>query len=272
MSIFDFKKISNYKKGNKLIYNIRKLEFLIDKKLIKSKNEDFIKTTNKLKNYCSVIKDSSKLYNTSIKLINCLKSPKISSLSKIRYEIMDICKISYCENDFENYYNFNSYNIDKMNFNISVLLSDIRSPFNIGSIIRSSECFGFKKVFLYGISNEAPQKKISKSSKFAENFLDIVNINDNNFEETIKTFDYIIGIETGKDSSSLNTIHKENLSQFSNILIIMGNEEFGISEELKKHLDKKIIIPMIGNKNSLNVSNAFAIIAYKFLELNYEDL
>jgi len=54
------------------------------------------------------------------------------------------------------------------------------------------------------------------------------------------------------------------------ILIIMGNEEFGINTDIINLTDFKTIIPMYGVKNSLNVSNAFSIVCSKMRELEQE--
>ena len=152
--------------------------------------------------------------------------------------------------------------------NVSVLLSDINDPHNVGAIIRSAVAFDIKDIFLK--KNRSPQDT-QTVAKVASGGLDKVNIyNFGNSGITFKTLKkkgwYIIGLEPNT-KYTLNTIRKEKF-HFDKILIIMGSESSGISPFIKKNCDILIKIPInSGNINSLNVSCAAAITFYQINNL-----
>jgi 23S rRNA (guanosine2251-2'-O)-methyltransferase len=141
-----------------------------------------------------------------------------------------------------------------------IILDDIRSPFNIGSIFRSSECLGVREIALCGISPKPDSIKVKKTSM---NTCDLVSwryfgdtktaIN----EYKLKGYE-IYAVETLNKSIPVNEIILSGKNAF-----IFGNEEFGIAGEILNLCDGFIEIPMYGIKNSLNVANAFSIVAYE---------
>jgi tRNA G18 (ribose-2'-O)-methylase SpoU len=143
--------------------------------------------------------------------------------------------------------------------NIKLLLDNIRSPHNVGSIIRTCECFGIEEIILTGITPSAENNaKIKKTAmgcnaknSYAQNAHDVIM----HYKE--KGFK-IYAIEKTKKSICVDGIKIEIPS-----IIILGNEEFGISKEILSLSDMILHIDLLGFKNSLNVSVACGIVLYE---------
>ncbi len=162
-----------------------------------------------------------------------------------------------------------------MNKKVHVLLPDIRSAYNVGSVFRSADCFGIEKIYLsgttplpvdrFGRSNSGPQKEISKTALGAEKDILWEYVDDlNKFIRNKKRDGFtIISIEQDKNSISPEDFIKIGRGDsIRNILIIFGNEVNGIDKKILKKSDYIIEIPMKGNKESLNVSVCAGLIMY----------
>ena len=150
---------------------------------------------------------------------------------------------------------------------ICLLLHNIRSAHNVGSIFRTAEATGVSKIYLSGYT-PAPmdrfgrmRKDITKVSLGAEKDVEWETVGD--IRELIKNFKKvkIVAVEQDKRSISYKDIKLDN-----NILLIFGNEVDGIEKEILDLCDQIIEIPMHGKKESLNVSVATGIILYSLLE------
>lgn len=147
------------------------------------------------------------------------------------------------------------------NSNLSILLDNLRAPYNVGSILRSAEAFHADKVLLCGITPGRENAKVIRTSMNAS----IPTIRYKNSIEAICAYQKegyaVIAIE--------KTSRSNNLTQFSlpktttKHLIVFGNEEFGLSDELLCLADFTLHIPLFGRKNSLNVSVAAGIALYQ---------
>ncbi|MFH1325970.1 MAG: TrmH family RNA methyltransferase [Candidatus Falkowbacteria bacterium] len=149
-----------------------------------------------------------------------------------------------------------------------VILNNIRSIYNVGSIFRTADAVSAKKIYLCGITpapidrfglvNKALAKVAlgaEKSVKWEKNSSTITVI------DSLKKKGYIIMIiEQDKKSISLFDLPKYKLGK--NIAIIMGSEVDGLSKAILKKADQIVEIPMLGKKESLNVSVAFGIVVY----------
>ena len=154
---------------------------------------------------------------------------------------------------------------------IILILHNIRSVFNVGSIFRTAEGFGVKKIYLSGytpsINTGLPhvQKKISnslhKTALGAEKLIDSEYVDDVEklINELKKSDVKVIGLEQDTNSTLLpnldNNLHK--------IALLLGEEVNGITPELRKLCDELIEIPMFGQKESFNVSVATGIALYQ---------
>ena len=144
---------------------------------------------------------------------------------------------------------------------ISILVENIRSVHNVGSIFRTADGFGAEKIYLTGYTAHPPREDLHKTALGAE---DVVPWefyeNPTNAAEAIKKQGIaLILIEQTHDSKSIYELK----FQFP-ICFIVGNEVRGVSEELSKLADIHVELPMRGIKQSLNVSVAAGVVGYEF--------
>jgi len=146
-----------------------------------------------------------------------------------------------------------------------ILVPNLRSGHNVGSIIRTAECFGFSQIHLSGYTPSVDNKALQSASMGTEKWISIKKWE--TFQDFFKHLDSkysIIGLETSE-----NSVFMENFHWPKNGVLILGNEELGLSPNLIAKCDNLVKIPLFGKKESLNVANAFSIIAYeirKFFE------
>ena len=140
-----------------------------------------------------------------------------------------------------------------------IICDNIRSLENIGSIFRTADALGATKVFLTGICGKPPHSKISKTALGAENNIDwehhwqIWRIIDKLKKEKVN----IVALEQTKKSIS----YLKFKPKFP-LALVLGNEIKGVSKSVLKKSDKIIHLPMMGQKESLNVSVSFGIAGY----------
>jgi len=157
--------------------------------------------------------------------------------------------------------NLNCSNTGHNGFN--VLLEDIRSLWNVGSIFRTADAIAVSKIYLCGITGCPPRSEISKTALGAEQdipwtympfALDAINI-------LKKAGTTIFGLERNDQSVDLVTFLKKQ-SIKKPFCLVVGNEVAGLSPEIIQSCDYLCELPMKGKKESLNVASAFAIAAY----------
>ncbi len=150
-----------------------------------------------------------------------------------------------------------------MQKDIYVLIHNIRSLYNVGSIFRTSDGAKIKKIYISGYTGTPPQKEISKTAINATNFIEWEYIKDPMvIIKKLKMRDVqIIALEQHKNSINYKYFKTER-----SICIVVGNEITGISNDILKECDSILEIPMYGKKTSLNVSVAFGICVYKLRE------
>ena len=145
---------------------------------------------------------------------------------------------------------------------IHIVLDNIRSVFNVGSIFRSADGAGsVEKIYLCGITANIDNPKLEKTALGATEM-----IKSEHFDTTEDALELIKGIkipiysvEIGEDAKNFQSIKYPN-----ELAIVFGHEKKGISDEiLEKYTDKKIMIPMRGMKESLNVANCATAILYE---------
>lgn len=147
---------------------------------------------------------------------------------------------------------------------IVVILYNIRSGFNVGNILRTSEFLAIKKIIGIGYTPLPPHPDVVKASLMAEKNLIISR--SFSLQKTISSFKKenfkIIAIEQSKNSIPYFQFRKK----FRKIALILGNELKGIPQKYLNICDYVLEIPRLGKvKESLNVANAFAIIASYFV-------
>lgn len=150
-----------------------------------------------------------------------------------------------------------------------VILHNIRSAYNVGSIFRTADAVGAKKVYLCGITPSpldrfgAFRREFSKVSLGAEQYLPWEKCNDiSRLIAKLKKDGYrIFAVEQSKRATPLYRI-KLSKKELERTALILGEEVRGIHDALLKKADNIIEIPMFGKKESLNVSVAFGIAAF----------
>lgn len=134
---------------------------------------------------------------------------------------------------------------------IKIYLDNIRSAHNVGSILRTAECFATGTLVFAQNTPFIDHPAIKKTAMGTELFVPAEKMSLNTSLPTP-----VIALETAENALPLH--HYLFPDTFT---LILGNEEFGISEEMQKQADLFLTIPLSGRKNSLNVANAFAIVA-----------
>jgi len=141
-----------------------------------------------------------------------------------------------------------------------VVLDNLRSALNVGSILRTCDAFGIKEVYFCGITPLIGNKKVLKTSLGAENNIKACEFNSTP-EAIIKAKEkgyQVVGLELSEESINLKNYKKEK-----RVALVVGNEVSGLGPEVLNICDKLVKIPMIGTKESLNVSVAFGIAVYQ---------
>lgn len=150
-----------------------------------------------------------------------------------------------------------------------VVLNNIRSLYNVGSIFRTADGAGVEKIYLCGITPEPfdrfgkPRPQFVKVSLGAERFVPWEHVASASvLLRRLKKEGYsIFAIEQAEYSVPHKTVRLGE-KDLEKLAVVLGNEVEGLSPAILKLADKVIEIPMNGKKESLNVSVAFGIIAY----------
>ncbi len=152
-----------------------------------------------------------------------------------------------------------------------VILDNIRSMHNVGSIFRTADAADVEKIILCGITPGPldkygrPNSRVTKVSLGAEEFVKWEHA-----ESTSATIDALKkqdpAIEIYAVELHPDAVNYKELTVFnpSHSVLILGGEVDGLSSNILKRTTNILKIPMLGRKESLNVSVAFGIIAYHF--------
>ncbi len=135
--------------------------------------------------------------------------------------------------------------------NISIYLDNLRSAFNVGSILRTTEAFRLGKVCFRGTTPTDTNLKVQKTSMCT---YDKVTCVQNALLADLPR--PLIALETAPDAPSVF-----DYAFPDTFTLMLGNEEYGLSKEALSQADVIVRIPLYGFKNSLNVASAFSITA-----------
>jgi 23S rRNA (guanosine2251-2'-O)-methyltransferase len=148
---------------------------------------------------------------------------------------------------------------------VVVVLDNIRSGMNVGSVFRTCDAFKFQKLYLTGITAQPPHKEILKTAIGASESVEWAYMTD--VKEAINHLKSegftIVGVEQTNQSIELQSysVHKD-----LKYAIVLGNEVEGISDEIIQDIDIAIEIPQYGTKHSLNVSVCGGIVMWHFAQ------
>ncbi|WP_417799178.1 RNA methyltransferase [Tenacibaculum sp.] len=144
---------------------------------------------------------------------------------------------------------------------IIVVLDNIRSLNNVGSVFRTSDAFLIEKIYLCGITATPPNKEIHKTAlgatesvewEYVENTVDLV---EKLQAESVK----VLSIEQAENSTMLDTFTPETTQKYA---VVFGNEVKGVQQEVVSASDRCIEIPQLGTKHSLNISVSCGVVLW----------
>ncbi|MBT8296886.1 MAG: RNA methyltransferase [Maribacter sp.] len=142
-----------------------------------------------------------------------------------------------------------------------VILDNIRSLNNIGSVFRTADAFLVEKIYLCGITARPPHKDIRKTAlgatesvawEYRKDTLDLVL-------ELKKEGCQVVAIEQAEDALMLNEFSTESGLKYA---LVFGNEVKGVSQEVVNVSDKVLEIPQYGTKHSLNIAVSAGIVVW----------
>jgi len=151
-----------------------------------------------------------------------------------------------------------------------VILDNVRSMHNIGSIFRTSDGFAIEKIYLCGITAQPPHREIEKTALGATQSIEWAYSADvcDSINE-LKSDGYtIIAIEQAENSTMLNNYDPDNSMKYA---LIFGNEVNGVSDQAMNLIDTCLEIPQFGTKHSFNIVVSVGIVLWDFfakLKLN----
>ena len=144
---------------------------------------------------------------------------------------------------------------------VTLVLDNVRSEMNVGSVFRTADAFLIERICLCGITPQPPKSEIHKTALGAEE-----SVSWQYYPTTLAAIDqlkddgYLIcSIEQVHDSVSLERFTIDNGKK---VAIVLGNEVKGVSQEVVDASDKCVEIPQEGTKHSLNISCCAAIVMW----------
>lgn len=154
---------------------------------------------------------------------------------------------------------------------IVIVLDNVRSLNNIGSVFRTSDAFLIEAVYLCGITATPPHRELHKTALGAEDSVAweyfektedaIAKLQDNGFG--------IFAVEQAENSTSLEAFKMDSEKKYA---LVFGNEVKGVQQKIVSLADGCIEIPQFGTKHSFNISVSCGIVLWDlFSKLNYSN-
>ncbi len=144
-----------------------------------------------------------------------------------------------------------------------IILDNIRSLNNIGSVFRTADAFLIEKIYLCGITAKPPHKDIQKTALGATESVDWEYV-----ENTVELIEklkregvFVISIEQTDGSVSLKDYSLQKVQKYA---IIFGNEVKGVQQKVVNESDLVVEIPQFGTKHSLNISVSVGVVVWDF--------
>ena len=142
-------------------------------------------------------------------------------------------------------------------FNVTVVLDQVRSPYNVGSVLRLIDNFGFRRLVHNSEWLRLDHPQLYRSARGCQKWIPVEFkpelVNWVNSEKLP-----VIGLETSPEAVNINRWKPEKAC-----ILILGNEAYGIADELLKCCKTLVKIPMFGFKKSMNLHNTLAIAGYR---------
>lgn len=144
-----------------------------------------------------------------------------------------------------------------------IILDNVRSLNNIGSVFRTADAFLVEKIYLCGITATPPHKDIRKTAlgatasvvwEYRENTVNLID--DLKFEGYT-----VLALEQTENAKMLNTFVVDKRKKYA---LIFGNEVKGVSQEAVDRCDTVVEIPQFGTKHSLNIAVSVGVVVWDF--------
>lgn len=149
-----------------------------------------------------------------------------------------------------------------------IVLDDIRSLHNIGSVFRTADAFLIEKIYLCGITAQPPHKEIHKTALGATETVaweynkDVLEVITQLQKEEVSVW----AVEQVENAVYLNDFVPQQNKKHA---IVFGNEVKGVSQKAIQLCNGSIEIPQLGTKHSLNISVSAGIVVWDIFQKNY---
>lgn len=153
---------------------------------------------------------------------------------------------------------------NKKKIPLVVVLDDVRSLNNVGSVFRTSDAFGIDKIFLCGITGTPPHREINKTAlgatesvswEYTEDILGLI--------DQLKNIGFqIVAVEQVDTSVKLQNFKPGPTDKLA---FIFGNEAFGVKDSVIASSDLCLEIPQFGTKHSLNIAVSFGVVIWDYV-------
>lgn len=147
-----------------------------------------------------------------------------------------------------------------------VVLDDVRSMHNVGSVLRTADAFRLEAVWMCGITGTPPHAEIHKTALGAED-----NVDWRYFENALEAVKKlkeegveVLAVEQAEGSTMLQDFKPNPSRRYA---LVLGNEVKGVHQEVIDLCDGCLEIPQRGTKHSMNVSVAAGIVIYHFVSV-----
>lgn len=148
---------------------------------------------------------------------------------------------------------------------VVIVLDNVRSLNNVGSVFRTADAFLLKGIYLCGITAQPPHRDITKTALGATESVDWQY-----FERTTEAIQYlkqqgytIVAIEQADESVMLNDFQPESDKPLA---VVFGHEVHGVSDEVVAMADGVVEIPQFGTKHSLNISVSAGVVLWDLFQ------
>jgi 23S rRNA (guanosine2251-2'-O)-methyltransferase len=147
---------------------------------------------------------------------------------------------------------------------VIVVLENIRSAYNVGSVFRTSDAFLIQAIYIIGYSAKPPHKEIKKTALGAED-----TVSWKYFKTSAEALDAlraegysVLAVEQAEGSRLLHTFQLEPADK---IAVVFGNEVTGVEQSTIALCDGCIEIPQLGMKHSLNIATAAGVVLWELV-------
>ena len=147
-------------------------------------------------------------------------------------------------------------------FPLIILSDNLIGDANLGSLFRLADAFNIEKVVFCGTPVDITSNRLKKTARatFQTVFYEQWENTEDALESYISRGYSPMALEITEDSVPINTVSFENTDK---VLLVVGNERYGISKEILDQIDRKIHIKMFGHNSSMNVAQATGIALYE---------